>query len=119
MQADNNKQLQQTGKAATLTSTASDCQYDTELCEICNQSITIADIWDHMIAHDLQYQEDEDQPMRTRTERKSESDLDESRTSSQIQLKQEENSCDFREQTDNDEQLQWTSMAMHFHLYSL
>jgi len=41
VQTDNNEQLQQTGKAATLTSTASDFQYDTELCEICNQSITI------------------------------------------------------------------------------
>lgn len=39
-----NKQLQQPSKAATLTSVAGDGQYDTEVSEFCNQSITTSDI---------------------------------------------------------------------------
>lgn len=56
----------------TFTSTA--CDVDHAECKICNQSIKIADISDHMIAHEFETLEEEEQP----TDKKSESDQSES-----------------------------------------
>ena len=67
-QIDDDEQLQQTSMA-TFTSATNDACSDAE-CEICHQSITIADLSDHMMAHDLQDLEKEDQP----TENKSGND---------------------------------------------
>ena len=70
-QTDNAKQLQSETNMATFTSAANDG--DDAECKICNQSIRIADISDHMIAHEFESLEEEEQP----TDGNSESDLNE------------------------------------------
>jgi len=74
VEADNNDEQLQWTSMATLTFAASDV--DHAECKICNQLIKIADISDHMIAHEFETLEEEEQP----TDKKSESDQSESDT---------------------------------------